>query len=179
MRRAGLLLTVALGAFPVPDVVAAAPAVSLSVTSIPKVKVRAPKYSAAKVDDLEITATIAPQVRGTHRLALKVFTPRGHLYQTLSVPFAGPSAPSRRRPPIVSQKVSARLPVSGTLIVTSSLYGRWRVVPTYGRVWVPEVPPTWAPYSTGQWLWDSYYGWTWVDDAPEPCGRELRFEIAR
>ena len=46
-------------------------------------------------------------------------------------------------------------------------YGRWRVVPTYGPVWVPTaVAPGWAPYSTGRWVWDPYYGWTWVDDAP-------------
>ena len=46
-------------------------------------------------------------------------------------------------------------------------YGSWRVVPTYGRVWTPaSVAPGWAPYSTGRWLYDPYYGWTWVDDAP-------------
>ena len=46
-------------------------------------------------------------------------------------------------------------------------YGRWRVVPDYGSVWVPaSVPEGWAPYSTGSWIWDRYYGWTWVDTAP-------------
>ena len=46
-------------------------------------------------------------------------------------------------------------------------YGRWRVVPEYGAVWLPEaVPSGWAPYSTGRWIWDPYYQWTWVDDAP-------------
>jgi hypothetical protein len=46
-------------------------------------------------------------------------------------------------------------------------YGTWRVVPTYGTVWVPrDVPSGWAPYSTGAWLNDPYYGWTWVDTAP-------------
>jgi hypothetical protein len=46
-------------------------------------------------------------------------------------------------------------------------YGSWRVVPQYGAVWVPSGLPTgWAPYSTGSWVWDAYYGWTWVDDAP-------------
>jgi len=46
-------------------------------------------------------------------------------------------------------------------------YGTWRVVPTYGPVWVPrEVPSGWAPYSTGAWIMDPYYGWTWVDNAP-------------
>ncbi|HEX9180122.1 MAG TPA: DUF6600 domain-containing protein, partial [Burkholderiales bacterium] len=43
-------------------------------------------------------------------------------------------------------------------------YGSWRVVPSYGAVWVPQrVAPGWAPYSTGSWIWDPYYGWTWVD----------------
>jgi uncharacterized protein DUF6600 len=46
-------------------------------------------------------------------------------------------------------------------------YGAWRVVQTYGPVWVPEeVPAGWAPYSTGRWMRDPNYGWTWVDVAP-------------
>ena len=46
-------------------------------------------------------------------------------------------------------------------------YGKWRVVPTYGSVWVPTaVPAGWAPYTTGSWVMDPYYGWTWVDTAP-------------
>ncbi len=46
-------------------------------------------------------------------------------------------------------------------------YGNWRVVPTYGAVWVPTaVPVGWAPYSTGTWILDPSYGWTWVDTAP-------------
>jgi hypothetical protein len=46
-------------------------------------------------------------------------------------------------------------------------HGTWRVVPTYGSIWVPQaVPVGWAPYSTGRWVWDPIYGWTWVDTAP-------------
>ena len=46
-------------------------------------------------------------------------------------------------------------------------YGSWRVVPSYGSVWMPNgLASGWAPYSTGNWIWDQYYGWTWVDDAP-------------
>jgi len=45
--------------------------------------------------------------------------------------------------------------------------GDWHDTPRYGHVWVPrDVPSDWAPYSTGRWTWDPYYGWTWVDDAP-------------
>ncbi|OLD78717.1 MAG: hypothetical protein AUG87_00700 [Candidatus Rokubacteria bacterium 13_1_20CM_4_70_14] len=46
-------------------------------------------------------------------------------------------------------------------------HGSWRVVQAYGPVWVPEtIPVGWVPYSTGRWIWDPYYGWTWVDLAP-------------
>ena len=46
-------------------------------------------------------------------------------------------------------------------------HGNWRVVPQYGAIWVPEaLPAGWAPYSTGRWVWDPSYGWTWVDTAP-------------
>lgn len=46
-------------------------------------------------------------------------------------------------------------------------HGNWRVVQNHGSVWVPKaVPAGWVPYSTGKWIWDSSYGWTWVDTAP-------------
>src|SRR5262245_66670830 len=46
-------------------------------------------------------------------------------------------------------------------------YGTWRVLDTYGPVWVPRAMPMgWVPYSTGRWIWDPSYGWTWLDDAP-------------
>jgi hypothetical protein len=46
-------------------------------------------------------------------------------------------------------------------------HGDWRVVPTYNAVWIPRgVPVGWAPYSTGKWVLDPVYGWTWVDTAP-------------
>ena len=46
-------------------------------------------------------------------------------------------------------------------------HGSWRPVETYGNVWVPSgVPSGWSPYTTGRWIWDPRYGWTWLDDAP-------------
>ncbi len=45
-------------------------------------------------------------------------------------------------------------------------YGRW-VTSQYGQVWTPQSEPAgWSPYSTGEWSWDDYYGWNWVDSAP-------------
>jgi len=64
--------------------------------------------------------------------------------------------------------VSARHVSPGTYGVSDlDRYGSWRVVPTYGSVWVPTaVQPGWVPYSTGSWTRDPSYGWTWVDTAP-------------
>ncbi len=46
-------------------------------------------------------------------------------------------------------------------------YGTWRAAEAYGPVWVPAgVPAGWVPYSTGRWIWDPRFGWTWLDDAP-------------
>jgi uncharacterized protein DUF6600 len=45
--------------------------------------------------------------------------------------------------------------------------GTWRTVETYGNVWVPSgLPAGWSPYTTGRWIWDPRFGWTWLDDAP-------------
>jgi hypothetical protein len=50
---------------------------------------------------------------------------------------------------------------------TLDQYGSWREVATYGPVWVPQaVAPDWVPYSTGRWISDPTFGWTWVDTAP-------------
>jgi uncharacterized protein DUF6600 len=46
-------------------------------------------------------------------------------------------------------------------------HGSWRTVESYGSVWVPRaVAAGWTPYSTGRWIWDPRYGWTWLDDEP-------------
>ena len=46
-------------------------------------------------------------------------------------------------------------------------YGQWTDVAGYGHVWQPnDLPEGWAPYHTGRWVWEPYYGWSWVDTAP-------------
>ena len=64
--------------------------------------------------------------------------------------------------------VSARYVPSGVYGADDlDQHGDWRIVRSYGPVWVPRrVAMGWVPYSTGRWLYDPYYGWTWLDDAP-------------
>jgi hypothetical protein len=107
-------------------------------------------FSATKILDLEVGALMTRKLAGEHVLEIKVFTPRGHLYQSFAVPFASPSArtvsegPRLRQvdgypQPLAEQTlrpvrdgsqvrylVSTKLPVAGTSIMTSSLYGTWR-----------------------------------------------------
>ncbi len=46
-------------------------------------------------------------------------------------------------------------------------YGVWNEVPDYGQVWTPNTTdPNWAPYRDGRWVWEPYYGWTWVSSEP-------------
>jgi len=46
-------------------------------------------------------------------------------------------------------------------------HGSWVDESSYGRVWYPRtVAVDWAPYSTGNWVADPYFGWTWIDDSP-------------
>jgi hypothetical protein len=46
-------------------------------------------------------------------------------------------------------------------------YGSWVSAPDYGYVWHPTaVGPGWAPYGSGSWVWEDWYGWTWVSYDP-------------
>jgi hypothetical protein len=68
----------------------------------------------------------------------------------------------------LSDSISARYLPPGVYGVDElDRYGHWRVVPSYGAVWIPYgVGVNWVPYSSGSWVWDPYYEWTWIDDAP-------------
>lgn len=131
-------------------------AVEIASPQDPTASPRLPTFSATKIIDLRFTAVVrvAP---GRGVLRFKVYTPRGFLYQTLAAPFVvrqpnahGVALRSQTvdgfPQPVAEQEalpagnrdtsrylVSASLPVAGTLITTSGLYGRWTVEPWLGR----------------------------------------------
>lgn len=103
-------------------------------------------FSATRTVDLTFSVVFRKNLRGEHLLELRVYTPQGNLYQTLSGQIAEPGKNAEKRlvpgyamprlqwvPIPISQgekrglKVDVPFPVGGTLIQTSSLYGQWRV----------------------------------------------------
>jgi hypothetical protein len=83
-------------------------------------------FSASDVVDLEFQVVVSAAAPAA--LDLKVFTPKGHLYQELSLSStnAGPVSSNPTRRPRY-RTLTATFPVAGTTIVNSSLYGTWRV----------------------------------------------------
>ena len=75
---------------------------------------------------------------------------------------------SDSRDRLIMQSVSARNVgpgVYGTEDMDAA--GTWQNVPEYGNVWHPTaVAADWAPYQAGRWVWDDWYGWTWVSYDP-------------
>jgi len=89
---------------------------------------KTPMFSASSILDLKLEAALAAAVKGQHQLEFKVYTPKGHLYQSLAAAMSAPPAKDGRRQRESQRRIaSATLPVAGTTIVTSSLYGEWRV----------------------------------------------------
>jgi len=114
------------------------------------------RFSTTKILDLEFEARLEQPVYGEHLLHFRVTTPSGFLYQDLTVPFEWPR-PGRDPKgkghdahavfPVASfvgglpvqqlgeperggrrrDTLQARLPVAGTSITMSTLYGRWSV----------------------------------------------------
>jgi hypothetical protein len=105
-----------------------------------------PRFSATNILDLTFTVLFPAAIDGEHLVDLRVFTPDGQLYRSLAVPVAKGGAPNVTRSvagyprPLPQQTLrrvargkdlfmaaSATFPVAGTDIVSSGLYGRWRV----------------------------------------------------
>ena len=80
--------------------------------------------------DIQLQALVSRKLTGHHSLEFKIYTPKGNLYQSMTRPFDA-DAPipegARRRRSRRFQEVSTVLPVAGTSIVTSSMYGTWKV----------------------------------------------------
>jgi len=106
-------------------------------------------FSGVAVIDLKLSALFTQsrlaQLAGDHVIEFRVFTPHGHLYQSISVPFSADTKSKGQKrdvtgyprpiPVEVLSKVTfetrsywaatVTLPVGGTTITTNSMYGAW------------------------------------------------------
>ncbi len=124
-----------------------------------------PSFQATRMLDLDLVVRLAAGFSGNHVLHVKLSTPKGHHYQTLTAPIASAAAhagATRRvegfprplpvqvaraaRGPAGETSVVQQLPVAGTPIVSSGLYGKWTAS-------------------------------AFLDDATEPCGDSSSFFI--
>jgi hypothetical protein len=130
--------------------------VAVEISAPPARKPRDAVFSATRILDLQLDTVFRRAPAEPHTLYLKLFTPRGHLYQVLTVPFSTAAQPAGAGAPAPVQKrwveghpqpleertakavshqgarayqVSATLPVAGTSIMTNSLYGEWKAEP--------------------------------------------------
>jgi hypothetical protein len=121
----------------------------VTVSKVEKPNVRGKwRFSAARSTDLLFHVVFKNNFDSEHVVTLKVFTPNGHIYRQYDVPVA--SDGSKRSNAVkqlddypypvkvqvvnpvevdgVKKKVvDVRFPVAGSTIITSSLYGKWRV----------------------------------------------------
>ena len=96
------------------------------------------------------------------------------VHETRTVYVPAPAAP-QPAPQVVYVQPAAQPPPEPTIVVIQSendfyeplaAYGRWVVVGSYGRVWVPaRVEPGWRPYSNGYWE-RTDAGWYWASEEP-------------
>jgi hypothetical protein len=107
-----------------------------------------PPFFTARIIELSFEIELSPPISGSHVLEIDLFTPNGHRYQTLTAPITdsitkanSPTSvqgypdplPARlllkgnSKRGVESQRATLRLPVAGTAILTSSLYGEWGV----------------------------------------------------
>ena len=95
-------------------------AVAVSVAERPRAR---EPFSVRKTSDLQFRMKVRTRDEEAHVVSFRVYTPEGYLYQKLQVAESPDDEGGR------VSRVSARLPVAGTFIATSSLFGKWRVVP--------------------------------------------------
>lgn len=89
-----------------------------------------PKFSAAEILDIQLKARVSRKLTGNHALEFKIYTPNGNLYQSMKLQFDAsqdPQSSASARGSSRYHEVNTLLPVAGTSIVSSSMYGTWKV----------------------------------------------------
>src|SRR6185503_9616371 len=77
-----------------------------------------------------------------------------------------PPPPVYVAPPRVEVEATVVIRTENDFYEPLRSYGRWEVIPPYGRCWIPAPPePEWRPYCNGHWQ-RTEAGWYWASDEP-------------
>ena len=107
----------------------------------------ATSFHASRTTDLTLGVALPSSLQGEHEVELRLYTPSGHLYQSIRVPVAAPGASTGTNRTVKDYPMAVRqvvlkpvkylgrsvytvevpFPVGGTLISSNSLYGKWRI----------------------------------------------------
>jgi hypothetical protein len=141
-------------------------------------------FSAARTLDLELRARMQTRsdLAGDHVLRLKLFTPRGYLYQEITVPFhSDPARPwwSRRKSTdeVEAFEPTRTVPGYSQPLNVQKTRHIWRGRKRYDQV-TARLPVAGTSITLG-----SLFGrWTvvpFLDDETGPCGRARKFVIRK
>ncbi len=103
----------------------------ISISAVPPAGDRAERrdrFSARRTPSLQVKLRLRTEGGDLHAVRFQFLTPKGHVYQEARGKYEdlpGDTRGGTRR----HRSAFAELPVAGTFIATSSLFGRWRVVP--------------------------------------------------
>jgi len=147
-----------------------------------------PTFSVTETLDVELRTRIRPVISGDHLLRLKLLTPRGHLYQTITIPIrVGTAVPDAAEDPLPATRVVPGFPRA---LAVQTLSGA-RSEPREAALDAPTGPrrrtvsrdeaTARLPVAGTSISMGSLFGrWTvvpYLDDATAPCGPPLTFEI--
>ena len=152
----------------------------------------APSFSASDTLDLELQVQVRRVVVGDHLLRLKLLTPRGYLYQTMTIPFrfAAPAGDRNLETGAGTREAATRAPGAredgrdATMVVPG--FPRPLPVQTLGttprrRGGSPDAAIARLPVAGTSISLGSLFGqWTvvpYLDDETAPCGPPRTFEI--
>jgi hypothetical protein len=76
-----------------------------------------------------------------------------------------PAEPAEVGPPPPETQPPAQQPTQASFDQSLAPYGQWLDTPEYGRVWTPNEPSDWQPYTDGRWVFTDL-GWTFASAVP-------------
>jgi hypothetical protein len=130
--------------------------------------------------DVQIRTQIRPVVTGDHLLRLKVYTPRGYLYQTFTVPFRFATSDQDQQDQKAVRREPTRVVPGYPRPLEVQVLGDTRSAVSRRTTAVDQATARLPVAGTSISLGSLFGQWTvvpYLDDGTAPCGPPRTFEI--